>query len=125
MTKVPSSAQPKRDKERDESLTVLSSFSILFPDFCTFRQKSLSLRAATGFAIFDFCLYKIGYADASYEYERLKQEQEAYVQEKHRKKVSGKEKISLPTIPKLHLPGRIATQKVTESAEQTEERCDN
>lgn len=74
-----------------------------------------------------FCFYGNGIqiADASYEYERLKQEQEAYVQEKHHKKVSGKEKISLPTIPKLHLPGRIATQKVTESAEQTEEQCDN
>lgn len=74
-----------------------------------------------------FCFYGNGIqiADVSYEYERLKQEQEAYVQEKHHKKVSGKEKISLPTIPKLHLPRRIATQKVTESAEQTEEQCDN
>lgn len=74
-----------------------------------------------------FCFYGNGIqiADASYEYERLKQEQEAYVQEKHHKKVSGKEKISLPTIPKFHLPGRITTQKVTESAEQIEEQCDN
>ena len=45
-----------------------------------------------------FCFYGNGIqiADVSYEYERLKQEQEAYVQEKHHKKVSGKEKISMP-----------------------------
>lgn len=70
-----------------------------------------------------FCFYGDGVqiADASCEYERLKQEQTIYIQEKSHKKVSVKEKISLPTIPKYPFPGKTATQKVPESVDQTEE----
>lgn len=70
-----------------------------------------------------FCFYGDGIqnADANCEYERLKQEQTIYIQEKSHKKVSVKEKISLLTIPKFPLPGKTATQKVPESVDQTEE----
>ena len=70
-----------------------------------------------------FCFYGDGIqiADASREYERLRQEQAVYMQEKSHKKVSGKEKLSLPTIPKLNLPGKAAAQKEIESAEQDDE----
>ena len=70
-----------------------------------------------------FCFYGDGVqiADASYEYERLKQEQTIYMQEKSHKKVSGKEKFSLPTIPKFHLPGKASVQKESESANQSDE----
>lgn len=67
-----------------------------------------------------FCFYGDGIQieDAGYEYERLRQEQAVYTQEKSHKKVSGKEKIFLPSIPKFHLPGKTATQRVIESSEQ-------
>lgn len=70
-----------------------------------------------------FCFYGDGVqiADARCEYERLKQEQTIYIQEKRHKKISAKEKISLPTIPKYPLPGKTATQRVPESVDQTEE----
>ena len=70
-----------------------------------------------------FCFYGDGVqlADAGSEYERLKQEQEAYLHEKSRKKVGTKEKIVLPTIPKFHLPGKVAAQKVIEPTDQEEE----
>ena len=60
-----------------------------------------------------FCFYGDGIqvADASYEYERLRQEQAIYLQEKSHKKIVGREKIKLPAIPKLHLPGKTAEQK--------------
>lgn len=67
-----------------------------------------------------FCFYGDGIQieNAGYEYERLRQEQAVYTQEKSHKKVIGKEKISLPTIPRFHLPGKTATQRVIESSEQ-------
>ena len=70
-----------------------------------------------------FCFYGNGIqiADASYEYERLKQEQEAYLNEKSSKKLGTKEKITLPTIPRLHLPGKTSVQKESESANQSDE----
>ena len=70
-----------------------------------------------------FCFYGDGIqiADASREYERLRQEQAVYTQEKSHKKVSGKEKISLPSIPRFHLPGKVASQKAIESVEQDDE----
>lgn len=70
-----------------------------------------------------FCFYGDGIqiADASCEYERLRQEQAVFMQEKNHKKVSGKEKISLPTIPRFHLPGKVASQKAIESVEQDDE----
>lgn len=70
-----------------------------------------------------FCFYGDGIqiADASSEYERLRQEQAVFMQEKNHKKVSGKEKISLPTIPRFHLPGKVASQKAIESVEQDDE----
>lgn len=70
-----------------------------------------------------FCFYGDGVqiADARSEYERLKREQEIYWQEKSYKKVGTKEKIALPSIPRLHLPGKANTQKVIDSAEQGDE----
>lgn len=70
-----------------------------------------------------FCFYGDGIQieDAGYEYERLRQEQAVFMQEKNHKKVSGKEKISLPTIPRFHLPGKVASQKAIESVEQDDE----
>lgn len=69
-----------------------------------------------------FCFYGDGIqlADAGNEYERLKQEQVIYLNEKSRKRISTKEKIVLPTIPKFHLPGKATTQKPTEADEQDE-----
>lgn len=69
-----------------------------------------------------FCFYGDGVqlVDAGSEYERLKQEQEAYLSEKNHKKFGTKEKIALPTIPKFHLPGKAAAQKVIEPTEQEE-----
>lgn len=70
-----------------------------------------------------FCFYGDGVqlADAGSEYERLKQEQEAYLHEKSRKKVGTKEKIALPPIPKFHLPGKATAQKVIEPTDQEDE----
>lgn len=60
-----------------------------------------------------FCFYGNGVQieDARYEYERLKQEQETYTQDKRHKRLGGKEKIELPSIPKFHLPGKVPTEK--------------
>lgn len=60
-----------------------------------------------------FCFYGDGVQimDASYDYERLKAEQEAYIQEKRQKKLGSKEKIALPSIPKFHLPVKATTDK--------------
>ena len=70
-----------------------------------------------------FCFYGDGVqlANVSSEFERLKREQEVYLQEKSRKKFGVKEKIALPQIPKFHLPGKVATQKVIESTDQEDE----
>ena len=70
-----------------------------------------------------FCFYGDGIqvADASSEYERLKQEQVVYVQEKSRKKFGVKEKIALPAIPKFHLPGKTNAQKTIEIVENNNE----
>lgn len=70
-----------------------------------------------------FCFYGDGIqiADASSEYERLRQDQAVYMQEKNHKKFSGKEKLSLPTIPKFHIPGKAVAQKAIGSAEQDDE----
>ncbi len=61
-----------------------------------------------------FCFYGDGVqlADAGNEYERLKQEQQIYLDEK------GHKKIALPTIPKFRLQGKATAQKVLDSAEQ-------
>ena len=70
-----------------------------------------------------FCFYGDGVqlADAGREYERLKQEQEVYLQEKSSKKIGSKEKILLPTIPKFHLPGKAAAKKTIELTDQDDE----
>lgn len=74
-----------------------------------------------------FCFYGDGVqiADASCEYERLKQEQAMYLYEKNHKKIGGKDKKVLPTIPKFHLPGRTDAVKVIDSLEQGEEQYNN
>lgn len=66
-----------------------------------------------------FCFYGNGIqiADAGCEYERIKIEQELYEQGKALKKISGKGKTSLPTIPKFSLPGKSV---VTEEIDLTE-----
>lgn len=73
-----------------------------------------------------FCFYGDGVqlADAESEYERLKQEQEAYLYEKSHKKIGTKEKLALPAIPKFHLQGKAAVQKVLDSAEQKKKLLD-
>lgn len=70
-----------------------------------------------------FCFYGDGIqvTDANCEFERLKQEQAVYMQEKSRKRFGTKEKIALPTIPKFHLPGKLTAQKVVESADRADE----
>lgn len=70
-----------------------------------------------------FCFYGNGIqiADAESEYERLKQAQAAYALEKDRKKIGGKEKLSLPSLPKLHLPGKPAEQRENEITEHRDE----
>lgn len=65
-----------------------------------------------------FCFYgdSIQIKDATYEYERLKQEQEAYVLEKHRKKIGSSDKKVLPSFPVFRLPGKlVSTKDVDES----------
>lgn len=70
-----------------------------------------------------FCFYGGGVqiTDASSEYERLKQEQAEYTYEKSRKKIGGREKMVLPSIPKFHLSGKATAQKMIDSAEQNNE----
>ena len=70
-----------------------------------------------------FCFYGDGVqlANVSSEFERLKREQEAFLQEKSRKKFGVKEKIALPQIPKLHLPGKIGSPKVVDAEEENSE----
>lgn len=70
-----------------------------------------------------FCFYGDGVqlADAGSEYERLKQEQGAYLHEKGCKKVGTKEKNALPQMPKLRLPGKASAQRTPESEEQRKE----
>ena len=58
--------------------------------------------------------------DANAEFERLKQEQAEYTLEKTRKKISVKEKITLPNISKLHLPVKLTTNKSIEATELEE-----
>lgn len=55
-----------------------------------------------------FCFYGNGIqlADANAEFERLKQEQALYLQERNVRKTPVMGKISLPPIPRLHLPGK-------------------
>lgn len=66
-----------------------------------------------------FCFYGNGVQleDANFEYERLKQEQETYIIEKNQKKLDKKVKILMPTISKLHFPGKAtsdAKEKINE-----------
>lgn len=70
-----------------------------------------------------FCFYGNGVqiADASWDYQRLIREQEIHMLEKQHKKSAKKEKNVLPLIPKFHLPGKTAAQKVMDSAEQDDE----
>lgn len=70
-----------------------------------------------------FCFYGNGVqiADASSEYERLKIEQEVYMNKKNLKKIDSKEKITLPSISKLHLSEKVVMQKVIEPTNQEDE----
>ena len=68
--------------------------------------------------VFSFYGDGVQITDANAEFERLKQEQLEYTLEKGRKKLSVKEKITIPSIPKLHLPGKISTQKILEAPDQ-------
>ena len=71
--------------------------------------------------VFSFYGDKVQIQDANAEFERLKQEQAEYTLEKRRKKVGVKDKIVLPTIPKLHLPGKIGSQRIVDSPDQDQE----
>lgn len=68
-----------------------------------------------------FCFYGNGVQieDISFEYERLKQEQETYIIEKNRKKLGGKGKIPILAIPKLRFPGREITDTKNENDEKS------
>ena len=70
-----------------------------------------------------FCFYGDGVqlADAGSEYERLKQEQEAYLSEKSHKRIGTKEKVVLPAVPSFPLPGKVSAKKILGSEEQSEE----
>lgn len=70
-----------------------------------------------------FCFYGDGVqlANVGSEYERLRQEQEAYLHEKSLKKVGTKEKLSLPSISKLHFLGKAGVQKVLDIEERSDE----
>lgn len=69
-----------------------------------------------------FCFYGDGVqlVNAHAEYERLMQEQEAYLQERKNKKLGGKEKIVLPQLPKFNLLGKTVNQKVNDTPDQEE-----
>lgn len=71
-----------------------------------------------------FCFYGDGVqlADIRCEYERLKQEQDAYMYEKSHKQNGGKEKFSLPSLAKLHLAGKAVGQKKIGVSDQSDER---
>lgn len=71
--------------------------------------------------VFSFYGDGIQIADANGEYEHLKQEQAEYTLEKGRKKLGAKDKITLPTIPKFHLPGKVTTKVETNTVEQDDE----
>lgn len=70
-----------------------------------------------------FCFYGDGVQieDASGEYERLKQGQEDYLHEKSHKKVGVKEKLLLPQISKLCLPGKTTVAKTIDTENQGED----
>lgn len=67
-----------------------------------------------------FCFYGDGVqiTDARHEYERLKQEQTFYLNEKSQKRFGGKGKISLPPIPRFHLSGKSIVAKNPNSEEE-------
>lgn len=74
-----------------------------------------------------FCFYGNGVqiADTGCEYERLKQEQDAYIYEKGHKKNGAKEKIMLSPIAKFRLPGKATSQKeFIDSDQRNEKQCD-
>ena len=67
-----------------------------------------------------FCFYGDGVqlADAESEYERLQQEQEAYLSEKSQRKFGVKERAALPTLHKFNRSGKVAAQRAPDSDEQ-------
>ena len=60
-----------------------------------------------------FCFYGNGIqvADAIYEFERLRREQEAFLNDKKQKKIGSLEKKALPLFPAFHLPGKTIEKK--------------
>ena len=68
--------------------------------------------------VFSFYGDGVQITDANAEFERLKQEQLEYTLVKGRKKLSVKEKITIPSIPKLHLPGKSSSQKKLDAPDQ-------
>lgn len=71
--------------------------------------------------VFSFYGDGIQIKDINSEYERLKQEQAEYTSEKSRKKLGGIEKITLPLIPKFHLPGKVTAQKTADTTESEDD----
>ncbi len=67
----------------------------------------------------NYCFYGNGIqiADATYEYERLKQTIDEYHNQKSRKRIGGKDKLALPQLPKFHLPTKATTTKEVEVVE--------
>ena len=86
--------------KEDKQYTVLKE--ITFPGI-----EHISVLVIKASEVFYFYRDGLQLADAGSEYEWLKQEQEAYPNEKSRKKVSAKGKSVLPTISKRHLPGKV------------------
>ena len=67
----------------------------------------------------NYCFYGNGIqiADATYEYERLKQTLDEFHNQKSRKRIGTKEKLALPQLPKFHLPTKATSAKEVEIVE--------
>lgn len=73
-----------------------------------------------------FCFYGNGIqvADATYEFERLRREQEAFLDGKKQKKIGSSEKKALPLFSSFHLPGKTVEKKESDFSEQSDSQQD-
>lgn len=70
----------------------------------------------------NYCFYGNGIqiAEVAYEYERLKLTMDAFNAQKTRKRIGSKEKLSLPQLPKFHLPAKATATKEIEVIENVD-----
>ena len=73
-----------------------------------------------------FCFYGNGIqvADAIYEFERLRREQEAFLNDKKQKKIGSSEKKALPLFSTFHIPGKNIEKKENDYSEQSSNTWD-